>query len=147
MARKSQVKDIAARAKTDTPNDAKPVDGKASPTPTASSPSRSKKAAVQRPKPLKFTEPSPIAIRMEQDLQLAGVSQRTARSYVRVARKPAADTKKSPDVIDEGDSRANFYYIRNDQLWEPSTIRVTYSGIELFYKHICPRDWRIQGAP
>ena len=141
MARKSQVKAIAARAKNVTPVDTKTVDSKVRPTSPPATPSRSKKAAVKRPKPLKVTEPSPLVIRMGQDLQLAGMSQRTAESYVRAVRKLAAYTEKSPDVIDEEDLRAYFYYIRNDQLWEPSTIRVTYSGIKFFYKHTCPRDW------
>ncbi len=60
---------------------------------------------------------------MQQDLQLAGMAERTAEAYIRAVRKLAAYTGKSPDLIDEEELRAYFYYIRNDQLWEPSTIR------------------------
>ena len=78
---------------------------------------------------------------MQQDLQLAGMAERTAESYIRAVRKLAAYTHKSPDLIDEEELRAYFYYIRNDQLWEASSIRVAYSGIKFFFQRTCPRDW------
>ena len=100
-----------------------------------------KKAQVQRAKPLKSAPPSPLAERMQQDLQLAGMAERTQESYLRAVRKLAAYTGKSPDLIDEEELRAYFHYIRNDQLWEASSIRVAYSGIKFFYRHTCRRDW------
>lgn len=100
-----------------------------------------KRSAVQRPKPLQKTEPSPLALRMQQDLQLAGMSTRTQTSYLRAVRKLAAYCHKSPDLIDEEELRSYFLYIRNDQCWEPSSIRVAYSGIKFFYQHTCLRDW------
>ena len=100
-----------------------------------------KKSHVQRGKPLKMAPPSPLAVRMQQDLQLAGMSERTQESYLRAVRKLAAYTGKSPDLIDEEELRGYFYYIRNDQLWEASSIRVAYSGIKFFYRHTCRRDW------
>ena len=69
------------------------------------------------------------------------MSERTQESYLRAVRKLAAYLRKSPDIIDEEELRAYFFYIRNDQLWEPSSIRVAYSGIKFFYSHTCPRDW------
>jgi site-specific recombinase XerD len=101
-----------------------------------------KKPNVQRAQPLKKSVPSPLAIRMQQDLQLAGMSERTQESYLRAVRKLAVFARKSPELIDEEELRAYFYYIRNDQLWEASSIRVAYSGIKFFYKHTCPRDWQ-----
>lgn len=140
MVRKSCAKAIAARSMNSPivkPTAAQAACGSAAATLSRSS----KKKHVKRPKPLTKTEPSPLAIRMQQDLQLAGMSQRTAESYLRSVRKLAAYTGKSPDLIDEEELRAYFYYIRNDQLWEASTIRVTYSGIKFFYSHTCLRDW------
>ncbi len=49
-----------------------------------------KKSQVQRGKPLKMAPPSPLAVRMQQDLQLAGMSERTQQSYLRAVRKLAA---------------------------------------------------------
>ncbi len=102
----------------------------------------SQKPKVHRPKPLKKAAPSPLAIRMQHDLQFAGMAERTAESYLRAVRKLAAYTRKSPDLIDEEELRAYFYYIRNDQLWEPSSIKVAYSGIKFFFQHTCLRDWQ-----
>ena len=141
MARNSQVKAIATRA-TNQAVVLHPPKVPRSPVASAASLSRaSKRTHVNRAKPLTKTEPSPLAIRMQQDLQLTGMSERTAEAYLRAVRKLAAHARKSPDRIDEEELRAYFYYIRNDQLWEPSTIRVTYSGIKFFYQQTCPRDW------
>jgi hypothetical protein len=130
MARKSQVKAIAARAKQSlvvqrVPSDEPPAVA------TATLSRAAKKKHVQRAKPLAKTNPSPLAIRMQQDLQFSGKGEATQKSYLRAVRKLAVYARKSPDLIDEEELRAYFYYIRNDQLWEPSTIRVAYSGINL----------------
>lgn len=140
MARKSQAKAIAARtAKQVVVQKAQPQSTTANP--TAPVGRAAKKAHVQRAPSLKKTEPSPLAKRMAQDLQLAGKVENTQAAYIRAVRKLAVFARKSPDLIDEEELRSYFYYIRNDQLWEPSTIRVAYSGIKFFYEHTCPRDW------
>lgn len=140
MARKSQVKAIASRAKQlpvvqPVPKDESPSVASATLTRAA------KKKHVKRAKSLTKSAPSPLAVRMQQDLQLTGRGEATQDSYLRAVRKLAVFAGKSPDLIDEEELRAYFYYIRNDQLWEPSTIRVAYSGIKFFYSHTCPRDW------
>lgn len=140
MARKSQAKAIAARA-TSTSTSTKNFTRSSAPQAPNQSDRASKKSLVKRPKPLKHVQPSPLAVRMHQDLQLAGMAERTAESYLRAVRKLAAYTRKSPDLIDEEELRAYFYYIRNDQLWEASSIRVAYSGIKFFFQHTCPREW------
>ena len=137
MARKSQAKAIAARA-TSTSTTSKNHSHSQAPNQGERA---AKKSLVKRPQPLKNVQPSPLAVRMQQDLQLAGMAERTAESYIRAVRKLAAYTHKSPDLIDEEELRAYFYYIRNDQLWEASSIRVAYSGIKFFFQRTCPRDW------
>ena len=124
MARKSQAKAIAARA-TSTSTTTKNHSHSQAPNQGERA---AKKSLVKRPQPLKNVQPSPLAVRMQQDLQLAGMAERTAESYIRAVRKLAAYTHKSPDLIDEEELRAYFYYIRNDQLWEASSIRVAYSA-------------------
>lgn len=79
---------------------------------------------------------------MQHDLQLAGMSARTQESYLRAVRKLAEHCRKSPEAISENELRDYFLYIKNDQLWEPSSLSVAYSGIKFFYGHTCPRDWR-----
>ncbi len=49
-----------------------------------------KKKHVQRAKSLTKTAPSPLAVRMQQDLQLAGKGEATQESYLGAVRKLAA---------------------------------------------------------
>jgi len=84
---------------------------------------------------------SPLAQRMLQDLQLAGLKERTHESYLRAVRKFAQWLKKSPDQASENDLRRYLLFIKNDQHWEGNTLRVAYSGLKFFYCHTCPREW------
>jgi len=78
---------------------------------------------------------------MLQDLQLAGLKERTHESYLRAVRKFAQWLKKSPDQASENDLRRYLLFIKNDQHWEGNTLRVAYSGLKFFYCHTCPREW------
>ena len=84
---------------------------------------------------------SPLAQRMLQDLQLAGKSDTTQKSYVRAVRKFAQWLNKSPDQASENELRCYLLYIKNDQQWEANSLKVAYSGLKFFYRHTCPRDW------
>ena len=105
MARKSQVKAIAARAKHSPV--VPPVALDESPgVATATLTRAAKKKHVKRAKSLTKTAPSPMAVRMQQDLQLTGRGQATQDSYLRAVRKLAVFARKSPDLIDEEELRA-----------------------------------------
>jgi len=84
---------------------------------------------------------SPLAQRMLQDLQLAGLKERTHESYLRAVRKFAQWLKKSPDQASENDLRRYLLFIKNDQQWEANSLKVAYSGLKFFYCHTCPREW------
>lgn len=84
---------------------------------------------------------SPLAQQMLQDMQLAGLSDRTHESYLRSVRKFAQWLGKSPDVAAENDLRKYLLFIKNDQQWEGNSLRVAYSGLKFFYSHTCPQDW------
>jgi hypothetical protein len=58
---------------------------------------------------------SPLAQQMLQDLQLAGLSDRTHESYLRAVRKFAQWLKKSPDQASENELRRYLLFIKNDQ--------------------------------
>jgi site-specific recombinase XerD len=78
---------------------------------------------------------------MLQDMQLAGLGERTHESYLRSVRKFAQWLHKSPDVASENDLRRYLLFIKNDQQWEGNSLRVAYSGLKFFYGHTCPREW------
>jgi len=78
---------------------------------------------------------------MLHDMQLAGLGERTHESYLRAVRKFAQWIKKSPDTATENDLRRYLLCMKNDQQWEPNSLKVAYSGIKFFYAHTCPQDW------
>jgi len=82
-----------------------------SPVPAAPRPIRpSSQPAKRKGIPL-----SPLAQKMLQDMQLAGLGERTHESYLRSVRKFAQWRHKSPDVASENDLRRYLLFIKNDQ--------------------------------
>jgi site-specific recombinase XerD len=84
---------------------------------------------------------SPLANQMLHDMQLAGLSDRTHESYLRSVRKFAQWLNKSPQLACENDLRRYLLFIKNDQQWEPNSLKVAYAGLKFFYTHTCPQDW------
>ena len=84
---------------------------------------------------------SPLAKQMLQDMQLAGLKERTHESYLRAVRKFAQWVNKSPQVATENDLRRYLLYIKNDQQWAGNSLKVAYSGLKFFYRHTCPQEW------
>ena len=84
---------------------------------------------------------SPLAQKMLQDLQLAGLSERTQEAYLRGVRKFAQWLNLSPDQASENDLRRYLLFIKNEQQWEGNSLKVAYSGLKFFYCHTCPREW------
>lgn len=84
---------------------------------------------------------SPLAQRMRQDLQLAGLSDTTQESYLRAVRKFAQWLDKSPQIASENDLRRYLLFIKNDQQWAGNSLKVAYSGLKFFYAHTCPQEW------
>jgi site-specific recombinase XerD len=78
---------------------------------------------------------------MLHDLQLRGLSRRTQESYLRAVRKFAQWMNKSPSLTTEDDLRRYLLFIKNDQQWEPNSLKVAYAGLKFFYSHTCPQHW------
>jgi site-specific recombinase XerD len=78
---------------------------------------------------------------MQHDLQLAGLKDRTQEAYLRAVRKFAQWLNMSPDQASENDLRRYLLFIKNDQQWEPNSLKVAYAGLKFFYRHTCPQDW------
>ena len=78
---------------------------------------------------------------MLHDLQLAGRSDTTQKSYLRAVRKFAQWLHKAPDRATEDDLRRYLLFIKNDQQWKANSLKVAYSGLKFFYTHTCPRKW------
>jgi hypothetical protein len=61
---------------------------------------------------------SPLALKMQADLQLAGLGKRTQESYLRSVHKFAQWRKRAHDQASEYDLRRNILFIKNHQQWE-----------------------------
>jgi integrase/recombinase XerD len=79
---------------------------------------------------------------MHQDLQLAGLSERTQEAYLRAVRQLADHFHKAPDRLSEAQLRQYLLYLKNDKQFAPSSLIVAASGIKFFYNHTAPRDWK-----
>jgi len=79
--------------------------------------------------------------RMLQDLQLAGLSERTQEAYLRSVRQLADHFHTAPDRLSEHQVRDYFLHLKNDRKFASGSLVVAYSGIKFFYSHTTPRDW------
>ena len=79
--------------------------------------------------------------RMLQDLQLAGLSERTQEAYLRAVRQLAEHFHTPPDRLSEQQLRDYFLHLKNDRRFASASLGIAYSGIKFFYSHTTPRDW------
>lgn len=79
--------------------------------------------------------------KMNEDLQLAGMSKRTVHGYLRAVRQLADYCKCRPNKITESQLRKYFLYLKNDKQFAYGSLRVAYSGIKFFYTRTCKRAW------
>jgi integrase/recombinase XerD len=84
---------------------------------------------------------TPLRQRMHQDLQLAGLSERTQEHYLRAVRKLADHFHTPPDRLTEQQVRDYFLHLKNDRKLSASSLVIASSGIKFFYSHTAPRDW------
>ncbi len=78
---------------------------------------------------------------MHQDLQLAGLSERTQEAYLRAVRQLTDHFRTPPDRLSEQQIRDYFLHLKNDRKFASASLGIAYSGIKFFYSHTAPRDW------
>jgi len=69
---------------------------------------------------------TPLAKRMLEEMQLAGLAERTHEAYLRAVSKLAAQTKTSPDQITEEQIRQYLLRLRNVKLFAPGSLTVAF---------------------
>ena len=79
--------------------------------------------------------------RMHQDLQLAGLSERTQEAYLRAVRQLAEHFHTPPDQLSEPQVRDYLLHLKNDRKLASASLIVAGCGIRFFYSHTAPRDW------
>lgn len=85
---------------------------------------------------------TPLRQQMINVLQLSGKSERTQQSYVREVRLLAQFYRKSPDRISEHELQRYLLHRKNTDGLAPSSMRICYTGIRLFYHHVLGHDWK-----
>lgn len=78
---------------------------------------------------------------MLQDLQLAGLSERTQEAYLRAVRQLAAHFRQAPDRLTDKHLREYFLYLKNEKRFAPASLKIAYCGIKFFYTQTVKRDW------
>ena len=79
--------------------------------------------------------------KMHQDLQLAGLSDRTQEAYLRAVRQLADHFHTPPDRLTEPQLRDYLLHLKNHRKFASASLMVAYCGIKFFYSHTAPRDW------
>lgn len=70
---------------------------------------------------------------MSDDLQLAGMGQRTVHGYLRSVRQLADYCQRSPAKVTESQLRAFFLHLKNERKFPNGSMRVAFSAIKFFY--------------
>lgn len=81
--------------------------------------------------------------KMDKSMQVAGMSERTREAYDRAVRKMVHQCGKDPELISEEELLDYFIFRQDESGWAPATMRICYSGIKFFFKHVVKRDWHL----
>jgi integrase len=81
------------------------------------------------------------SIRMQQDLQLHGYSQRSQELYLRAVRQLTERFNKPPDQITEEELRDYFLYVKNVKKWSRTASTIAICGIKFFFEKTLGREW------
>jgi integrase/recombinase XerD len=77
------------------------------------------------------------------DLRLKSYQKRSVQSYLRSVRQLQNFTCKAVEDITEEDVREYWLYCKEELGWGAATLRISYSGIKLFYSLTLKRDWEV----
>ena len=83
---------------------------------------------------------STLVERMNQDMQLRGLSPRTQRSYTQAIRKLEQHYDKSAERITQEQIREYFLFRKNANQWSPSTATIALCAITFFYENTLKKD-------
>jgi integrase/recombinase XerD len=79
--------------------------------------------------------------RMLDDMQLAGLAERTQYAYLCAARRLSDHVHKPPDQVSEDDLRHYFLYLRNQRKLSRSSLTIALCSIKFLFERTLRRDW------
>jgi len=77
-----------------------------------------------------------------QDLQFAGLAERTCEAYVRAVRQLADHYGQSPDTLSEAQVRDYLSYVKNERRFARGSLTIVYSALKFFFRRTVARDWK-----
>jgi site-specific recombinase XerD len=80
-------------------------------------------------------------LRMLEDMDLRGLSERTQESYIRAIRQLAEYCQKPPDQVSDEELRQYFLYQATVRKLSPVAIRISLCGIKFFFDNTIQRPW------
>ncbi len=81
--------------------------------------------------------------KMDKSMQVSGMGERTREAYLRSMRQLVEHYDKSPDLITEDELLDYFIHRQNVTGWSPATMRICYSGVKFFFKHVLKKNWHL----
>ncbi len=81
--------------------------------------------------------------KMDKSMQVNGMGESTREAYLRSMRQLVEHYDKAPDIISEDELLDYFIHRQNVTGWSPATMRICYSGVKFFFKHVLKRDWHL----
>ena len=84
-----------------------------------------------------------FAKKMNEDLILKGMGERTRETYIRAVRKLEEYTQKNADKSGEDHLRNYFLYLVNTKKFSTSAFKIAFYGIRFYYTITLQRQWRI----
>lgn len=85
---------------------------------------------------------TPWFTRMQQMLQLYGMSENTQQSYLRALKLLVDHFRRDPTTITEEMLMEYFIYRQNVSKWQKPTQKMSFYGIRFFYKIVLQKEWR-----
>jgi integrase/recombinase XerD len=82
-------------------------------------------------------------LKMDKAMQVNGMGESTREAYLRSMRMLVEHYDKMSDQITEEELLDYFIYRQNVTAWSPATMRICYSGVKFFFKHVLKRDWHL----
>ena len=84
---------------------------------------------------------SELRRRMIQDMQLAGLTEQTQKTYIGAVRQLAAHYRTAPDKLSEEQLRDYLIYLRDEVYVAKGTFTTHFHGLKLFFVSTLGRDW------
>jgi len=90
---------------------------------------------------------SALRRRMEEELRLRGMSEKTVMSYVGTVRRFAEHYGRSPDRLGREEVRAYLVYLTGERKLAPSSVNLALSALRFFYVDVLGRELAVARLP